>query len=134
MCKVSDKIKLCTCSAGSINELKHFWILHRYSKTKNEIFIGELVMPYMIDGATFLNNKTVLLKRINEADAFDIDLSPKNKDRIQLTFTCPEPADQQITYGYSFKKGIWVEEEFDPLTWSWHHEKDKFGIIDPALR
>ena len=133
MCKVSDKIKLCTCAVNSVNELKHYWILHRYNKSKNNIVIGDCMLPYMVDEKIIINNKAMLLKRINEVDAFDIELSPKNKDRLQLTFTCTDSHDQQITYGYSYKKGKWVEEDFDPLEWSWHHDEQKFGIINPAL-
>lgn len=133
MCKVSDKIKLCTCEVTSVSKLKHYWILHRYNKSKNNIIIGEFMLPYMLDEKMLINNKAMLLNRLNEADAFDVELSPKSKDRLQLTFTCPGANDQQITYGYSYKKGKWVEEDFDSLEWSWNHDEQKFGIINPAL-
>ena len=133
MCKVSDKIKLCTCGVNSVDQLKHYWILHRYNKLKNNIIIGEFMLPYMLDEKMLIYNKAMLLNRLSEADAFDLELSPKSKDRLQLTFTCPDTNEQQITYGYSFKKGKWVEEDFDPLEWSWHHDEQKIGIINPAL-
>ena len=133
MCKVSDKIKLCTCGVNSVSKLKHYWILHRYNKAKNDIIIGDFMLPYMLDEKMLINNKAMLLKQLNEADAFDVELSPKNKDRLQLTFTCPGSKNQQITYGYSYKKGKWIEEDFDPLEWCWHHDEQKFGIINSAL-
>lgn len=131
MCKVSNKIKLCTCGVNSVSKLKHYWILHRYNKLKNNIIIGEFMLPYMIDEKILINNKAILLKRLNEADVFDVELFPKNKDRLQLTFTCPGADNQKITYGYSYKKGKWVEEDFDPLEWSWYHDQERFGTIKP---
>lgn len=97
------------------------------------MIIGEFMLPYMIDEKILIKNKAMLLKRLNETDAFDVELFPKSKDRLQLTFTCPGANDQQITYGYSYKKGKWVEEDYDPLEWCWHHDEQKFGIINPAL-
>ncbi len=133
MCKDSDKIKLCSCKATSIEKLKHYWIFYRYNSTKNNIIIGDFILPYMLDEEMVIKNKAVLRKRLNEEDAFDIDIFPKNKDRLQLTFTCSAFSNQQITYGYSYKNGKWIEKDFDPLEWQWHHDEEIFGIIKPAL-
>jgi hypothetical protein len=65
MCVVTDKIKFCTCLSSTTDKLKHYWILHRYNKSKNEMIIGEPISP-----STFsLNydiNKAALVNRINE--------------------------------------------------------------------
>lgn len=133
MCEVSGKLKLCTCNATSVEKLKHYWILYRYNREKNNIIIGDFILPYMLDEEMVIKNKAVLLKRLNEEDAFDIDIFPKNKDRLQLTFTCSAFSNQQITYGYSYKNGKWIEKDFDPLEWQWHHDEEISGAIKPAL-
>ena len=133
MCEVSNKLKLCTCKTTSAEKLKHYWIFHRYDKEKNNHILGICIMPYMLDEKVEIKNKASLLIRLNEADAFDVDLAPKNRDRLQLTFTCPGTDNEQVTYGYSYKKGKWLEEEYDPLEWRWNHYEEEFGKIIHAL-
>ena len=90
------------------------------------------MMPPFIDYKLEIYNRKLLLKRVNEVDAFDIDLHPKSKDRLQLTFTC-EMFYSPLNYGYSFNKGKWIEEEFHYLEWMWHHEKAEFGKITNVI-
>jgi hypothetical protein len=133
MCRVSTKIKFCTCSASSPEKLKHYWVFHRFIEGKDVMVIGEPVMPFDIDRETNSFNRELLLHRVNEPDAFDINLYPKENDRLQISFLCKNDVGGYIHYGFSFRNGNWAEEMFDGLEWMWHHSEIAFGKIKQAL-
>lgn len=91
------------------------------------------MVPYVINEESLLYNKELLLKRINETDAFDVDLAPKHLDQLQLTFTCSKTYTGKITYGYQFEQNRWIEMEYDSLEWAWFHDEEISGNIKPAL-
>lgn len=80
-------------------------------------------------------NRELLLRRLQEEDAFDVELDLQDRDRLQLTFQFSEsgtsgaPTTKVITYGYSWKAGRWDEEEFCPLAWQWHHDWAMSGEV-----
>lgn len=144
MCILSARLKLCTCDFKSVaklrrSKIKHTWVLHRFDPTKSNMVIGRVSMPDTLEATIDADNRAMLLERLNEDDAFDVDLKPQEGDRLQLTFRCSTPnASGQlqvkcIHYGYSRVAGRWVEEPFCPLTWLWHHEEARFGVVQEAL-
>ena len=134
MCLASDKIKFCTCTASSVEQLKHYWVLHRRIKGKNAMVIGEPVMPYDLSREENQVNEQLLLRRINEPDAFDVDLKPADGDRLQVSFKCVEVADSYVHYGFSYSNGKSKKAKYDGLKWMWHHEETRFGKLQNALR
>jgi hypothetical protein len=137
VCELSRKLKLCTCDVGSVAELDHYWVFHRFVEGKNEMVIGRVAMPPKLDAKVEAHNRSVLLARLNESDAFDVDLKPRDGDRLRLTFRFSKgfPAkDKTITYGYAKKDGRWVEEAYSGLSWRWHHEEENFGEVRAALK
>ena len=133
MCQVSNKLKLCTCSATSPDKLKNYWVFHRFIKEKDYQVMGSMVGPYTVDAVTEKHNKETLLKRVNEADAFDINLNPQPKDRLQLNFiTSPDRWDC-LTYGFEFIEGKWIEYDYHPFEWEEHHTDESFGKIKDAV-
>ncbi|MEO7730927.1 MAG: hypothetical protein ABIY55_08150 [Kofleriaceae bacterium] len=38
-----------------------------------------------------------------------------------------------ITYGYTWTTARWEEEEFDDLSWQWHHDATMCGELSPTL-
>ena len=75
MCKISDKIKFCTCvdEDVEIEKLDNYWILYREDKSHNLDFIiqiGEFVLTENIS-SNFEFNKNTILKRLNE-DIYEI--------------------------------------------------------------
>ncbi len=133
MCMLSDKLKLCTCDAASVGELDHYWVLHRFIEGKNSMVIGRTRIPEKLDAQAEAHNRALLLARLNESDAFDVDLQPKDRDRLQLTFSFSTPQPKTIIYGYGRVDGRWVEEAYDNLGWRWHHEEERFGEVRSAL-
>jgi hypothetical protein len=136
MCELSTKLKLCTCGAASVSELRNYWILYRFDKAQDCIVAGSIVSYDEPSKTVQANNRALLLERLHEADAFDVDLRPREGDRLQLTFTCSEPGGRVKTlyYGYEYKSGRWTEEEYDELSWERKHYQAKFGKVQPALK
>jgi len=130
MCEISDKLKLCTC-IDKIDELEHFWVLHRFIKGQENFVIGEPMLPNFLDKKTDLKNRNLLLDLLNSGNVFDQPIIPKAKDRLELSFY-DGSLEQRITYGFVFKKGKWEEEGYDPLEWMWHHKPENHSkILNP---
>ena len=135
MCRVSDKLKLCTC-ATRIAKLKHYWVLHRFSKTKDLMVIGETILPADISAEDDQFNRDTLVRLLNDGNVFDVDLKLSDKDRLQLTFTVRDVSsgdNAQIDYGFEYLNSRWEMIEFDGLEWMWRHNKKQHGKIENAM-
>jgi hypothetical protein len=133
MCLVSEKIKLCSCNKPDFK--RHYWIFHRFSAEKNDLVIGEALLPAYIDPATDALNKNLLLQLLNQEDIFDFELVPQEKDRLQLSFLVkPIYGDDHLSYGFEFRKRKWRLTSFDYLQWMWHHEEEARGKIKNGLK
>src|SRR5436190_20218096 len=86
MCKVSDKLKLCTCKTKDVERLKHYWILKRHNGQENCI-VGETLLPANIGEEADKINEQSILKMLNEGNCFDIKLQHKENDILELHFT-----------------------------------------------
>jgi len=129
MCIISDKIKFCTCKAKSSDSLKNYWVFHRYDKGRFDGIVGTCNLPVLMDEDIVKCNEETLLKRVNEADAFDIDLQPKNKDRLEIVLNCEQHFGGDLHIGFEYKKGQWVACEYDLFEWTWKHTEDAFGKL-----
>ena len=116
MCKVSDQIKFCTCGPDTdIEELDNYWIFYRRNPHKNEMVIGDTLLPSELDPNDLAYNQKVLETRINESDAFDIPFEPQSGDRLLIRLTTPM-GDITSVDDYEFVyKEIWVKCESN--TW-----------------
>lgn len=134
MCKESNKLRLCTCKLDT-NKLKNYWVFYRFAKDKDNMVIGETMMPVAINIEDELHNRELLPKLLNEGNVFDVELHPKNKDRLQLSFfvTRNNEGRDTIDYGFEYKKGKWVQKEFDWLMWAGNHDEEQNGKITNAL-
>ncbi len=135
MCIVSDKIKFCTCAKGSVEKLKHYWILYRYSKDKDLFCMGEPMMPTSMLDSSFEENQNTLLNRLNEPDAFDVPLTFKAKDLLEIVVNNnASNFHEPFIYSFKFKKGKWEAEETDPFEIMNHFDEENSGKIKSALR
>jgi hypothetical protein len=89
MCQPSATLKLCTCSGKEFKKADNSWSFHRFEKGKDDMVIGTMEGPSPIETSVYEANQAMLAKRLNELDAFDIDLKPKAKDRLLLNFSHP---------------------------------------------
>lgn len=133
MCKVSDKLKLCTCASDAYS-LKHYWVLHRFINGKNDYVLGEAIMPKIIDEETERYNWSLLEKLLNDGNVFDVEMNPKENDRLELSFTVEVGEPGSVQYGFTFRNKIWVRENYDVFEWMQNHEEDLQGKIKDAMQ
>jgi hypothetical protein len=131
MCVVSDKIKFCACVDGSYEDLPHYWLLHRFNNKKNLIVMGMSVMPLDFLQASYLLNAQTLVNRLNETDAFDkiIEFKPKDQLEIVINNLSDDELDR-MTFCFIFKKGKWIETEYDTFEIMSHYDELAFGDFD----
>lgn len=133
MCKVSNKLKLCTCVTPQ-EKLKHFWAFHRYVEDKELLIMG---MPYFPDEFSLVDhesNKEILEILLNEDDVFDVKIKPKAKDRLEFFFSFTEfETASNITYGFEFRKGKWKSIEYDYFDYENNYDQENYGKITNAL-
>lgn len=134
MCTISNKLKLCTCKTKDVYLLKNFWVLHRLIKGKNEIVVGEVMLPYLNPLVDIESNKKTLLNLLNDRNVFDCNIALKNKDLLHIALKFDGDEWQHNNYGFEFKKGSWENVDYDPLGWMWHHEEFMFGKIKNAIQ
>ena len=131
MCKVSDKLRLCTC-ATDYNQLKHYWTFHRFVEGMENYIIGETMLPYRLSATDHEANYVILNILLNEGNPFDVELLPVKKDRLHLSFTCIEGGDT-VSYGFQYTGRRWKRQEYCSLMWYWHHEEVQGGKVKNAL-
>ena len=121
MCKISNKIKLCSCKTENVESLKHYWVLQR-PENKGEFILGEILPPADIGEETEKFNISALRKQLNDGNCFDIDLLHQENDILALHFTCnPASNNAELTsysgnylvYAFAFKKGKWRKTSYD---------------------
>ena len=132
MCTVSDKLQLCTCATKDVYHLRHFWVLHRFVKGKNDMVMGMPNLPLFFKTPGNKMNGAILLDLLNSGAAFDFDVGLRNKDLIHIALKF-DHEDDHHDYGFKYNSGKWKKTEYDSLMWMWHHEKDIFGKIKNAI-
>ena len=134
MCIISDKIKFCTCTTGSVANLKHYWILYRFAKGKEEFCIGTPMIPTSMIDSDFKENQTAILKRLSEPDTFDIPIEFKNKDVLEIVINNRAANLDTFIYSFQFKNNKWKAIETDPFDIMNHFDEENSGKIKNALR
>jgi hypothetical protein len=130
MCQISHKIKFCTCSNEDPETFKNYWIFYRYDKNRKDFVIGEVSLFIPFNEEMVQYNEATLLQRINEHDAFDIDLQPKSKDRLLVVLQCEPHFSEGLNIGFEFKKDKWIPCEYNSLEWMWKHAAAAEGKIE----
>ena len=131
MCKVGDKIRFCTCSTDAENK-KAYWTFYKHQDDLAISVDGDLIMPLLLDPEVDHLNRSVLLQRINEKDAWDFDLAPKHLDRLSVTLTCKKDGEEgYITYGFEFDESSnkFIECEYDAFDWLSNRTEEGSGEV-----
>lgn len=128
MCIVSDKIKFCSCTKRSVHELDNYWLLYRFNKDKNDILIGEPILPASLTDNHYEVNCITLASRLHEADAFDMPVNFKDKDQFTIVFNNLFDEKRSV-YHFKFTKGKWVSIEVDPFELMGRYDEDAFGKL-----
>ena len=114
MCLPLDKIKFCTCITD-VTKLDNYWVVYRKKRgNKNLIFIvGEPIFIY--DKMKYLN-MGVIEASLSEPDAFDVEISFKNKDVLSLVLNNnSENQEDTLFYDFEYIKGKWSGLDRSPF-------------------
>ncbi len=130
MCKVSDKIKFCTCVSGSYEDLPHYWLLYRFNKQKDLAYIGMPMFPYDYIQPNFQLNKQTLAVRLNEPDAFDKTIAFKAKDQLKIVINNLLDETKRMVFSFRYIKGKWVDQDYDTFDLMNHYDEDVFGNFE----
>ena len=128
MCQISNTLKLCTCIAASTNQLQNYWVLHRRNKDKNEMIVGQVMLPFEWINPNFKKNYDLLENRVNEADVFDVPIVFKAKDVLELVFNNNDDS-KRVTYGFKYFKKQWIKSEIDVFDLMGRFDELQFGKI-----
>jgi hypothetical protein len=104
MCVVSDKVKFCTCN--NAEKLKHYWLLHRFNKNKNDLIVGSLAFPPDYAMINYADNQQTFLKRLNELDAFDAPFEFKNRDTLEIVLN-NDSNEMTTCFAFKYSNGKW---------------------------
>ncbi len=133
MCTITNKIKLCSCKANSTEKLQHYWVLYRRNKNNyiDRTIVGEAMLPSfdIFHPEQYESNYTILEKRVNEFDVFDVPMVFKAKDVLELVFNNNDDSSKRATYGFKYFKKQWIKSEVDPFDLMGRFEEVQFGKI-----
>ncbi|GAA4334965.1 hypothetical protein [Flaviaesturariibacter amylovorans] len=136
MCRVSNQIKFCTCAKpDELAQLKSYWVFHSFDQDKGIHMMGRPLFPASIDLKDDAANKKILLVRINEPDAFDMPLSPKERDALIIVFEVPRQKGEYMDHGsfvryqFQFKAGKWVTHHYKYFEVECTHNEEKWGKV-----
>lgn len=130
MCEISDELKLCTCS--NAEELENYWVLYRYNKDKNELIVGQPILPRDITLEELIN-RDIFCEFLNKKNCFDFEYQPQNKDRLLISLQTNSEEDfeeESIAYGFEHRNGKWKIKDYE--TFDWVEKYD--GILEGKIK
>lgn len=133
MCLISDKIRFCTCSDSSYENLSHYWVLHRHNPEKDLGIIGEAMIPHHLFQPNFELDQNTLANRLNECDAFDMEMEFKPNDKIEIVFNNLLEDAKRLVFCFQFKKGKWAAVEYDVFELANNYDELSFGKMRKSL-
>lgn len=117
MCIASDKIKLCTCVTGTIQEMDNYWLLYRH-KDADIFIVGDPVIPYgFYIGEDYRDIQTKLARRLNESDVFDKPMIFSDCDRLEIVFNNLQlNGKKKMKFCFEYSQGEWVVAYIEAVT------------------
>lgn len=107
MCKISSKIKFCSC-LGDVYAFKHRWIHYRLSEWREDFILGINMFPTDMLDENFEVNYVTIENRLNEPDAYDLPMIFFEKDKLSVQLFCKESTkDHDFEYNYEYLNGKW---------------------------
>jgi hypothetical protein len=123
MCKVSTKLKLCSCKIDNVESLPHYWILHTRTGMEQHI-VGEAMMPAPIDEESAQYNSNTLKRLLNSGKCFDVEMHHQEGDQLELYFSYKPDSKKYLVlpchgnylvYVFVFKNDKWRKMDYDPF-------------------
>ena len=116
MCKVSDKIKFCTCSTDvDVEELDYFWTLYRQNLNKEVQMIGLFIPPDILE-INFDVNESTIEEVLNSDDAFDKPMEFQKNDIFELILDSKNEGLESVNqYTFAFSGKTWKPKVPEPF-------------------
>ncbi len=137
MCKPNSTVHFCTCASLSKKPLPHgdkakvdkaeyektqyIWTLYKYLGEKDDLMMGEIVMPVESLGGEMTSE--YLLQQLNSNNRFDFEYSPSEGDNLEVrkeyVYRSLREQHRPELYDYLsfiYRKGKWVEDYYDFFT------------------
>ena len=93
--------------------------------------MGSPIMPLHFFQSSYELNAKTLCNRLNETDAFDKIIAFKPKDQLEIVINnLSDEASDRMTFCFIFKKGKWLEKEYDTFEIMSHYDELAFGNFD----
>jgi len=118
MCKVSKKLKLCSCEIENTEQLKNYWVLYRFQKNH---LIGQVILPYQkaIEIEDDNYNRKHLTKMLNAGNCFGTEIKIEDNDIFELNFSNLKGKSSKTTthlvYEFIYREKKWKFHQSDPL-------------------
>lgn len=79
--------------------------------------------------STLRANRDLLINRLNEPDAFDIDLKPQERDYLLLNFVCGDD-ETPVQFGFIYSNNRWEVETTMLFFWEIESLKETMGCFE----
>jgi hypothetical protein len=129
MCKVSNKVKFCTCEGRTYKNLEHYWVLHRYDESKTMAYVGETLLPHGLNTPNYNINTATFLARLNETDAFDRLIAFEDNDQLEIVINNLDHT-QKMAFGFEYKNKKWSTTFPDSLNLANFYDNITFGSFE----
>lgn len=121
MCEITDQIKFCTCTQGHYSKLPHYWLYYRVGEMKETIMMGTAIIPDYLSMPDYIENQFKLLGRLNNPDAFDVEILPKEGDRMEIVLN--NLGKSRAEFHFVYQDLSWDWENHNPFVVMNHHIK-----------
>jgi len=105
MCKVSNKIKFCTCENQFPLHLTHYWQIKK--RIKGTQVIGSTHFNNL-NHDLLVFNENAILNRLKENDCFDFDYNPEIDDKLNVSFLIDEKENERMEFNFVYTENGWT--------------------------
>lgn len=128
MCQISDTLILCGCQHDLDLENNH-WMLNRFVDGKEELILGETMLPNLMDPEIFKSNVEKLAKMLNTGNCFDTQMTFQDKDQLILFLKGKAPSANMQMYAFEYSKKKWNSISTEILMLNRHHDTIILGSV-----
>ena len=130
MCKISKKLKLCTCNNSE--ELgSETWSYYRLEEGKNLYLVGEIKWLRAMDPQKKRTQKSIICRMLNKSNCFDIEMQHKEGDILEIIFKVDD--ENMAIHRFLFSYNKWKTCHIDSFEISRQRNLIKQGNIVNGL-
>ncbi|WP_295334342.1 hypothetical protein [Flavobacterium sp.] len=102
--------------------------MYRRNKDKNMMVVGEILLPYELFKPNYKSNYSILENRLQESDAFDLQLDFKTGDVLEIVMNNHDYFTRAV-YGFKYTKKNWNRFKIDTFYLMGHFDEIRFGKL-----